>query len=203
MDGRDWILATGNKVLWYGGNTGNKSQLISSYKATSGNNEAKTTQGKILNLQQAKYQGVKNGGPTPEGKYSINLKADPDRIAQADLKTGALKPSPVGGIEKIPNFVANPNNPGFGWNYPEWGDNRAKLDPGKGTDLLGRENSFYLHDSEKGYTHGCIEVEKGFFDQLKEYQTDGNENIDVIVKYPDPKHKTNGGTKEDEDDNKH
>jgi hypothetical protein len=58
-------------------------------------------------------------------------------------------------------------------------------------------NSFYFHDSEKGYSHGCIEVEKAFFDQLNSYRDAGNENIEVQIDYPTNNHNTNGGTKKD------
>jgi RHS repeat-associated protein len=199
-DGMDWILSTGNKVYWYGGNVGDMKNLIVTYKATSGNNNAKDIHGKVWNLQQAKYQNVKNGGPTPEGKYSINLTPDPSRVAEADLKTGSLIPNPKGGIEKIPGFVKNPDKPGWGWTYQEWGENRAKLDPDKNTDLQGRDNSFYLHDSAKGYTHGCTETETSLFDNLNSYRDEGNKKIDVVIKYPSPDHKTNGGTKKNEDE---
>ena len=56
-------------------------------------------------------------------------------------------------------------------------------------------NSFYLHDSEKGFSHGCTEVEGAFFDKLKEYRNAGNASIDVQIVYPNENHKTNGGTK--------
>ena len=72
LDGNDWILATGNKVYWYGGKVGNKRNLISTYKATSGF-RGPDQNGKRWNLQKAKYQNVRNGGPTPEGRYHINL----------------------------------------------------------------------------------------------------------------------------------
>jgi hypothetical protein len=195
-NGNDWILSTGNQVNWYGGKTGDKSNLISSYKATSGNNEAKFTNGKTLNAQFAKYQNLIGNGPTPEGKYSINLAPDPNRLAKIDLNSGTLLPNPKGGIEKIPGATPNPNHQGYEF-LPQnvWGENRAKLDPAKGNDLDGRENSFYIHDSDKGYTHGCIEVEPAFFNQLLEYQDDGNKNIDVIIQYQSPDQSTNGGTK--------
>ena len=48
-------------------------------------------------------------------------------------------------------------------------------------------NSFYIHDSEKGETHGCHEIEKRFFDDLMKYQKEGNESIYVKVKYPSKK----------------
>ena len=47
-----------------------------------------------------------------------------------------------------------------------------------------RDNkSYYFHDSKKGYTHGCTEVEKGLFDKLNDYRDKGNTKIDVIIDY--------------------
>ena len=196
-DGMDWILSTGNKVFWYGGKTGDKSNLLHTYKATSGY-KGPDIYGKKWDLQNSKYQTVKNGGPTAEGKYHINLKPDPERVASADTKTGEIKKNPDGGIEKLPNFVENPNKPGSGWTYSEWGTNRASLVPDKVTGATNEQrdnNSYYLHDSEKGYSHGCTEVQTELFDQLKDYRSEGNEKIDVVVKYPSQDHSTNGGTK--------
>jgi hypothetical protein len=166
IDGLDWILATGNKIYWYGGKVGDKRNLLHTYKATSGY-KGPDINGKQLDLQNSKYQRVRDGGPTAEGKYHINLKPSPDRVAEADSKSGELKKNPDGGIEKIPDYVANPNNPGFGWRYTEWGENRAALTPDKVTGATNAErdnNSYYVHDSEKGYTHGCTEVETELFD---------------------------------------
>ncbi|MDM1045763.1 hypothetical protein HXZ87_13095, partial [Myroides sp. R163-1] len=186
----DWILLTGNSALWYGGNYGDKSNPKHTFKATSGMNNVKFTQGTKTgyeSLQVAKYQYVKNLGPTVEGKYKINLKPDPSREAKADLKTGELLRNPEGGIEKIPNFVENPNNPGYGWRYREWGDNRARLEPvnvSQPKDLDGNTqnrdlSSFYLHDSTKGYSHGCHEVDTDLFSKLNEYRDSGNNSIEV------------------------
>jgi len=199
-DGNDWILSTGNKIYWYGGKTGDKSNLLHTYKATSGY-KGPDIYGKQWNLQNSKYQNVKNGGPTAEGRYHINLKPDPERVATADTKTGELNKNPDGGIERIPKFVENPQKQGSGWTYSEWGNNRAALVPDKVTGATNTErdnSSYYLHDSEKGYSHGCTEVQTELFDQLKEYRNEGNDKIDVVVKYPSKDHSTNGGTKKEE-----
>lgn len=55
-------------------------------------------------------------------------------------------------------------------------------------------SSFYIHDSEKGYSHGCHEVETELFDKLQEYREAGNSSIEVKVEYPNKNHVTNGGT---------
>ena len=200
LDGRDWILSVGNRAYWYGGKVGNKKHLMYTFKATSGY-KGLDTKGTYWNLQKAKYQNVRNGGPTAEGTYHINLKPDPNRVAETDTKTGALKKNPSGGIEKIPDFVENPNKRGYGWTYEEWGKNRASLTPDKVTGATNEErdnNSYYFHDSQKGYSHGCTEVETELFNKLNDYRKAGHDRIDVIVKYPGPNHSTNGGTKKNE-----
>ena len=208
IDGKDWILSTGNRVYWYGGKYGNRKNLIAVYKATSGRSSAiKITtlpNGKrkqeTINPQQAKYQRYSDIGPTPEGKYKINLSPDPDRIAEADPHTGALKRNVDGGIERIPDFVENTENPGSRWTYAAWGKNRARLEPIEVTGATSKDrdlNSFYFHDSEKGYSHGCTEVESALFNKLREYREEGNQSIEVMVHYPNRNHRTNGGTKKE------
>ena len=60
---------------------------------------------------------------------------------------------------------------------------------------------FYLHDSTKGYTHGCIEVEPRLFIRLREYAKDeaakkrGRKTLILKVKYPSSTAGTYGGTK--------
>ena len=48
-------------------------------------------------------------------------------------------------------------------------------------------NSYYFHDSQKGYSHGCTEVETELFNKLNDYRKAGHDRIDVIVKYLGPK----------------
>ena len=55
--------------------------------------------------------------------------------------------------------------------------------------------SFYLHDSTKGYSHGCIEVETRIFPLLRAFNKATKNNTIVIkVKY-NKGVATNGGTK--------
>jgi hypothetical protein len=178
-DGRDWVLYTGQKVIWYGGDYGDKSEVRYTFKGTSG----------MPGYRQAQYQGVKNAGPTPEGKYSINLKPAL-RVAKADPNTGELVSNPEGGIESIPETFTTRN--GEIYTYPGWGTIRAKLDPDPQTNTQGRY-AFYLHDSQKGYTHGCVECEQDFFDILLDYQKENN-LIEVQVDYETPATSTYGGT---------
>jgi len=59
---------------------------------------------------------------------------------------------------------------------------------------------FYIHDSTKGYTHGCIEVEPRFFEVLRHLIATmqsphgrPKDRLNLLVKYL-PGQTTNGGT---------
>ena len=186
-DGEDWVLSTGNKVYWYAGDKGDKSTLLYTYNASSGLYEDNN------DYRQAKYQNIPDKGPTPEGEYFIKLTPSPDRIAKASPKNGELLRSKQGGIEKIPQQFTTED--GTTYEYTGWGNMRALLQPysGKvtGAEHSERDNySYYIHDSQKCYTHGCTEVESKFFDQLKAYRDAGNKKIDIIIEYPNAQHKT-------------
>ena len=64
-----------------------------------------------------------------------------------------------------------------------WPSTRPRaLDVVTGAKDSERDNkSYYFHDFQKGYTHGCTEVEKGLFDKLNEHREKGNTRIDVIT----------------------
>jgi hypothetical protein len=54
---------------------------------------------------------------------------------------------------------------------------------------------FYLHDSTKGYSHGCIEVDTKIFKYLRDYHSSTKKQYVIFkVKYL-PGRATNGGTK--------
>jgi hypothetical protein len=191
VNGEDWLKVTGNQIVWYGGKTGDEGSEVRTYKATSG----------ATGYQKAKYQNKRNQGPTPEGLYSINLKPDPSRKAEV-ATNGQVKSNPEGGIENLVDMPVEGRASNVVGNSTDWGKNRAKLDPLDVTGANGTDrdnNSYYLHDSEKGYTSGCTETETVLFDDLKEYRNEGNEVIEVVVVYPDPEHSTNGGTKKEQE----
>ena len=211
-DGRDWILATGNKVYWYGGKVGDKSNLLQTYKATSGY-KGPDANGKQWDLQKPKYQNIKSGEPTVEGKYSINLEPSPDRQLSL-IKSGtgyALKPTPEGGIEKVGKIYTDDTKTKYVDFTDIWGNYRANLDPvdvkqplgADGKPLKGAEardlGSFYLHDSQKGSSSGCHECESALFDRLLDYQKNNpdEKKIMVVVKYSSAEQSTNGGTKKE------
>ena len=153
----DYLVFNGKQVVWYNGDGG----FVASYKAVSGG----------LDFQNKKYQNQKPG-PIPEGAYTINLSLNPNRVATR--YEGNLFYNDVG-IMKVPNWMKVQSlNP--------WGNTMARLEPVKGTNLWGRENNFYMHDSNKGYTSGCIEVQSSFFARLLDYRQ-SNPSIMLFVFY--------------------
>ena len=115
INGDDWILSTGDKVYWYPGEYGNTDGEPIVFDAASGLGvtEVQYRDGhkEKVDLQKAKYQIVKDGGPTVEGKYRINLVSDYNRVAEPIDKYGKyfgeLKTNEEGGIEQIPPFWKN------------------------------------------------------------------------------------------------
>jgi hypothetical protein len=189
--GLDWIEYNGQKATYYGGKTGDKSKPEHEYKATSGYPGHQDTSQQHQEL-----------GPVPEGKYSVNLKPDPNRVAQANTDAGADHSLySAEGIQRIPDHVDTPdgtysygaNGTSRNANGGGWGDNRARLDPANNTDTAGRSN-FYIHDSQKGYSHGCVETQTGLINDMKAYRATGAKSIDVIVKYQSGTTSTYGGT---------
>ncbi len=206
-DGFDWILASGNKVTWYGGDYGNTKTVIKVFKATSGHSAAPAiVNGKstTINCQNSSFQYAKSNGPTVEGQYKLNLAPD---IETAKVKNGQVVPGQGKGIQTLENMpdVDDPNNPKKRYDAPEWGKNRISLipvdvkQPAENLATPAKDDdrdlkSFYFHDSQKGESSGCHEVEPAFFDKLKEFKAAGNEEIKVMVKYK-KNQSTNGGTK--------
>jgi hypothetical protein len=135
--------------------------------------------GRHVDFQKAKYQNEKNVGHTVEGRYKLELNADPDR--KAKIINGEIVRAKENGIENLVDMT-DPSQPGKTFIAPDWGENRIRMIPvnvkqpnSTATKEDDRDlNSFYFHDSEKGYSHGCYEIQKQFFVDLKKYQELGN-----------------------------
>jgi hypothetical protein len=67
--------------------------------------------------------------------------------------------------------------------YQAWGTIRARLENRDGHKTAGRDG-FYLHDSGKGESHGCVETygREIFDDYLIPYMN-GHKEIDFVVGY--------------------
>lgn len=75
------------------------------------------------------------------------------------------------GIQKIPRGKNDASECEPYW--AQWGQNRARMEPADSSTqnkcLPVMRGGFYLHDSTKGFSHGCIEVEINLFVQLRIY----------------------------------
>jgi RHS repeat-associated protein len=167
--GLDWIRYTGQTLTVYGGSFGDTSKTLETCNATSGD----------LPLQSPKYQHTESG-PVPEGKWRINLGLDPAR--------------PVGvtpyqdGYTTVPGLGVQWIGPGS----PDRGTWRARLEKVSVQD--NRVNTFYLHNSHKGYTHGCVETCDDLYRRFVDLHNQGVGYIYVDVRYAGSS--TNGGTKQ-------
>jgi len=136
-----------------------------------------------------------DGGPIPEGSYFLLL-AEESAVPNPDE---GCQIAPSWKVQRIPSGLeAGVCEPG----WVLWGRNRVRLtrlDPLPPGCRVPR-GGFYIHDSTKGYTHGCIEVEPRFFEVLRHliatmHSPHGRpkERLNLLVKYL-PGQTTNGGT---------
>lgn len=175
-----WIFYNGQSVTIYEGEYGNKDKPFLTLKASSG------SKGFQNSSERYKKSNKDNepGGPIPEGEYSINLQArDPRQTANY----------PGGKLEGVTSGIQITYRKATNEWAPAWGRFRARLEPVKIDNPTGR-NGFYIHDSYKGYSHGCIETETTIFYFLLWLHDAGVSNVKVMVKYPDYNSSTSGGT---------
>jgi hypothetical protein len=126
------------------------------YKATSG----------MKDYQLVKNQCLKDKGPVPEGLYKVFIN---DMGEAEDNGANACTLKPAWGIQSIPRGVAAGKCEPY---WANWGYNRARMEPANSETKLKCNPiraGFYLHDSTKGYSHGCIEVETKLLSDLKTY----------------------------------
>jgi hypothetical protein len=171
--GKEDMIYNGTKLDWFG---------FGAYNATSG----------MVQHQVASEQVKQDEGPIPEGVYSLPVKlagnAKVDR--QGNLGGG------YNGIEAIPTVEID----GKKYWWPEWGRNRVRLTKLHIDNPKARgRDGFFLHDSTKGYTHGCIEIDTHFFERLRLHaaaavQLGVKKILLLKVAYPAKDATTNGGT---------
>ncbi len=166
------VIFNGQELHWFGHGT---------YKATSG----------MPNFQQPSFQCEEGRGPVPEGNYYIPLIEG--GVAQDD-GSGICRLKPSWQIEKIPRGAsAGPCEP----YWANWGHNRVRFEPADSATKHKcsiQRGGFYLHDSTKGFSHGCIEVQESFFSALRVFlkRTDKT-RLTLKIEYI-PGRRTNGGT---------
>lgn len=171
-----WMVYTGTELLWCQQNMSGETEVKMTFVASSGWPGMQST--------SESYQRKKLG-PIPETqglnqKYSINLTYKPDRIA------GVIPNGPeegelyaAYGIQEIRPKVKVRNTT---YTYQEWGSIRARLEP-QNVSTYGRDN-FYLHDSGKGYSHGCVDVVgREVFDSYIIPYRKNHQSVDLLVNY--------------------
>ena len=117
-------------------------------------------------LQVASEMCNPQGGPLPEGIYRIFIAERGDAVEEG---TELCKLRPGWGIQTIPQGTSAGS---CQQEWANWGVNRARMEP-YDSKTAQRCNpifrgGFYLHDSMKGFSHGCIEVDRIIFSKLRE-----------------------------------
>jgi hypothetical protein len=183
------LVYTGAKLTWKNSlppSARGKGQLV--FDATSGGR----------GRQVASDDKLLDVGPIPQGLFSFLAEFDPLQAseAQANTQDDAFKNTREG-IQALPTRWDSAD--GIVASSLDWGTWRVRLNPQGQTP--GRTGGFYLHDSHKGYTSGCIEIGpfegRTFFDFLREYARDPGKpkrRLVLHVIYGDPNAPTKGDT---------
>ncbi len=180
------LIYSGEKLSWAG---------VGEWAATSG----------MVGFQSADQQHIVDRGPIPEGKYTLSLKIGGNATITSYKtdKTGRISEAHLDIRSEIQSLTCiknpadkkdDPNDDTVIMN--NWGSNRVRLARvqlfSKNTAYRG---GFYIHDSSKGFTHGCIEVAQGLFDVLRQHATNNKNQtaMSLLVLYTDDT--TSGKTK--------
>jgi len=174
--GLDWIEYTGQRLTVYSGNFGDRSGILEQCKATSG----------LPDRQSPAFQGIE-AGPVPAGLYKINLQLNPSRFASLAADGSNLYSN--FGVQRIRDHYRLPD--GNSVIPAGWGTWRARLEKVK---VNSKRDNFYLHNSTKGYTHGCVETCDDLYDRFSKYHQQGLGSILVNIRYTTES--TNGGTRQ-------
>lgn len=185
-----WLKYDGTTLNIYNSVYLDETGLINTYPATSG----------LENLQIAKYESIKYAC-IPEGEYRVDLTKNflsKARILHSkNSRTGDDEYDLYSstGVQLIPWYDSKFPNVTF----PGWGQWRARLEKvttkSNNSQTRTRDN-FYLHDSYKGYSHGCVETYTELYYDMAHWKKQGISSILLVVEYPNSETKTNGNTKQ-------
>lgn len=132
-----------------------------------------------------------DSGPVPPGLYRVLLA---DRGVALDDGRGVCNLAPAWGMQQVPRGAAAGECEPY---WANWGDNRARMEPADAATrnrCAPARGGFYLHDSTKGFSHGCIEVEGRIFALLRAHARQSGRNAMLLKVAYVADRATNGGT---------
>ena len=137
----------------------------------------------VSDFQFKKYEHIRDRGPIPQGTFLIPLQ---DGGTVTTFKSaGDLHYDKDSEIQSM-QCVTTPDQKNYLEFNHDWGMNRVRLTPIKIENPKARHRGgFYIHDSVKGYSSGCIEVDTGFFTELRKFaKAHSNKGVlKLIVSY--------------------
>jgi len=149
------ILFNGTQVIWDG---------VGTWNASSG----------MPGFQNSLNQHLRDKGPVPEGLYRIPLKLGKNASVTSYKRdrSGNITEANLDTRSEIQSLqcIAHPRSRSEHLLFPNWGSNRVRMTIIKIKHRkAAHRDGFYLHDSTKGFSHGCIEVDTAFFRALRDY----------------------------------
>src|SRR5690606_6772717 len=138
-------------------------------------------------------QCTPDAGPVPEGEYKVYIS---DHGVAKDDGRGICALKPDWGTQEIPRGAkAGACEP----YWANWGSNRARMEPANDSTKKNcapiSRGGFYLHDSTRGYSNDCIDVDTKIFAFLRKHHSlTKKQTVILQVKYV-AERGTNGGTK--------
>ncbi|MCA9012617.1 MAG: DUF2778 domain-containing protein [Planctomycetaceae bacterium] len=173
-----------------------KWDTIGTWKATSG----------LPGFQNSMHQFKMDKGPIPEGRYSVPLKigGNASLVNPKRDRAGNITESQLDVRSEIESLqcITDPRDHVTVLLFQNWGSNRVRLTKQRVKySKAAHRDGFYLHDSTKGFSHGCIEVETAFFASLRNFSKSNPKKhfLSLEVNYGPgsltaPGVDTNGGT---------
>jgi hypothetical protein len=128
---------------------------------------------------------------TPDGSPVAGFAYDGDglRVMKESGGTKIFYPRDVSG-SVIAEYDQSGNVLAEHVHSDSWGTVRAYLEPAEPSHMPVRfpDDRFYVPNSNKGFTHGCVETSTGAFNMLLQYREDhpDEQTFSFLVNYSDP-----------------
>ena len=157
-----FLTYSGTKVLWYEG-----INVEAAFDATSGHG----LEFSAKDYQVPSEQCVPFDGPIPEGMYRLDTWINA-KVPNYSVVGGVCNLHRQSGVQVVPKEKKSKPMVSGGSCLDLWGPNRVNLypyDQATRNRCNPRRYGFYIHDSNKGGSSGCIEIGVGFFKKLREW----------------------------------